>query len=259
MVSGLRYIRAANAAGTAWEQPITVDDVMDPGISNKLLEYEGNPAVIYSNGATQFHISLGSDPVGSSWHRELVYASASLSQFDAILLPGGIGVAVDDADTGVLVYKFAEIGGFNIQVGADVNMFSPNTGKNFYINLGVSGESPYAISLRSGSSKLQYSFAHDGTGQTWTAPALINVQGKVQSRAGTAALGLPWVCYQDGDTGILHSGHAVEPASNVWINEADVNDQPQTVGWIKMARAGVHPSVAWIDDAAKLLYFAAYY
>lgn len=259
LVSGLRYMRAANADGTAWSAPITIDDAMDPGIGNKLLEYEGNPAAIYSNGATQFHVSVASDPAGTSWHREFIYSSANLDRFDAQPLPGGIGVALDDDDTGALVYKFVTINGFDIAISDDALVYPPNTGQNYFIDLGISGDTPYLVTLRSGSNRLHYSFAHDETGQSWTAPALIGAPDKIGGRAGVAANGLPWICYQDGDTGYLHSYHAVEPRSNQWINETDVADTAQTIGWLRMSRAGIHPAVTWIDDVAKLVYYAVFY
>jgi hypothetical protein len=252
-------MRASNADGSVWTAPTTVDDFMDAGLSCKLIEFDGNPAAVYANGATQFHLSIASDPAGTFWHREFIYSSENPNRFAAAQLSGGIGVAIDDDDTGALVYKFIEISGATIQVGGGTDIFPPNTGESFYVELGTGDESPYALVLRNGSNKLYYSFAFDGTGQSWSVPTTINVEGTVNSRAGITAHGLPWVCYRDGNTGILKSCHALDPASNQWINAADVSDQPQTVGRIRMSLAGSHPAVAWIDDAAKLLFFAAYY
>jgi hypothetical protein len=259
-VGGLRYIRALDADGSIWDQPVTVDTIMDAGLVSRLVEYDGKPAAIFIDGGQTASICLAADAEGASWQpRVPVYSGTSDTRLSAAAVPGGIGVVVDNDSTGTLVYKMLEIDGLGVSVKDDVTMFTEGVDSNAYLHIGISGDMPYAISLRGGQKALYSTYALDSEGSGWTNPSELSLGGPVVAGAAVTAYGVPWVCYMDQGTDEYRSAYAEAPQSTTWINVDIVLDSFVNHSTPVMGQAGVHPCVAYLNISDSLIRFAAYY
>lgn len=260
VVTGLRFMHGTNSAGTAWTAPVTIDTQSYAGISSRLLEFEGKPLVVYSTGASEFCLSMAEDASGASWLPKVhISGSTDSFTFDAKVLPGGVGTAMEDEDTGGVDFYFAQISDGVATVMPREALIGDYISSSRSIDLGYCGGAPYLATTRASDNKLHYCFASGPTGGGWTAPASVALSGVVDKCSGTVAYGLPWVCYYDPSAGQLSSGHALEPASNLWVNEAAVTDSASGINYVKMAIAAGHPAVAYNVDESKTIFFAVYY
>ncbi|MBN2083171.1 PKD domain-containing protein [bacterium] len=64
--TAVRFARAANAAGSTWGGPVTVDGSANVGSNLSLFEVDGRPAVAYRAGLT-LRYCLAGDAAGTSW------------------------------------------------------------------------------------------------------------------------------------------------------------------------------------------------
>ena len=61
----LKYVRAVNASGTAWDTSITVD--VGAGYDNSLQVVNSNPAIAYSNQSGNLKYVRATNESGSAW------------------------------------------------------------------------------------------------------------------------------------------------------------------------------------------------
>ncbi len=114
---GLRFVRALDAAGTAWSPPVTVAPT-PPGEMVGLGDYGGSPGFFYrAGGVVTFY--RAADPSGSVWNAPVTVLSLDSAFFDSIMDPrnderiGGIAVAKIAGAPAVALWAAArlEIGG----------------------------------------------------------------------------------------------------------------------------------------------------
>ncbi len=257
------YMMATDPEGQAWDNWVIVYNGYT--FMSLLIEHAGKPVTGYRVGS-ELLLSPALDAQGGTWLPGVSQYGpiGQWNQETAIIsLPGGIGTATEDLSTGALQYIFAPVSGTSISPQAPVEVFPGGVGFNLALAIDVADGLPFVATRRSPSNKLYFSYAQDATGASWTTPDITGLSGSATHFNAVGAYGVPWVVYYDEDTGNLHSGHAREPQSGDWVNEANIMEitpaGSNAINWISMVRVGIHPAVCFRYGAADKIMYAVFY
>ena len=257
------YKGAIDSEGMQWNNQVLVFDGYT--FMALLTEHAGKPVAGYRSGG-QLLLSLALDAEGGTWLPgvEQYGPIGQWQQETAIIsLPGGMGTATEDLNSGALQFVYAQVSGTSISPQAPVTVFPGGVGYNLSLAIDMADGLPFVVTRRSPSNKLYFSYSEDSTGGSWTTPDITGLAGTASHFNAAGAYGVPWVVYYDDTTGFLGSGHASAPQSTSWTNEANILEIPpagsNAIYGIRMARAGIHPAVSFNHTAANSIIYAVFY
>jgi hypothetical protein len=201
--SNLAYVRATDADGTAWNNPIWIDSTGSVGGDPSLLIVNGFPAVSYydnTNGDLKYVRATNAD--GSSWGTPItVDASGLVGLYTTMQIVNGVPAIAyyDYTNRDVKYVQAADINGSSWNTAITVDNSSGDVGR--YISMQVVNGNPAITYFDNTNFKPKYVRATDANGSAWGAP--ITPEPSASNGTYTSLLvvnGLPAICYAGAGT-----------------------------------------------------------
>lgn len=200
----LRFVRATNANGSAWNAPLTLDSVGDTGKDCSLAVVNGNPAVSYFDTTnTALRYVRATDASGTAWGMPVTLDSTGITGTDTSLavVNGNPAISYRDGSNGFLRFIRAEDpdgSAWNTPLTLD-----DAGGTGLYTSLAIINGKPAVSYQDLNNADLRYIQAADADGTIWEAPLTIDFLNNVGSFTSLAEVnGRPAISYHkntDGD------------------------------------------------------------
>ncbi len=240
--SDVRFVRASDASGTAWQAPVTVDSADFVGIWATLAIVNGNPAICYYDASFQrIKYVRATDAEGTAWGAPVVVTASSGSNYSITVVDGMPAIAYGNGANEDLYYVRAtnangSAWGSPVLVDGMGNFDHPS------LRI-VNGRPAIAYS---GTAGLWYVRASDAIGSAWG--ARVNVDGSVFVDYGCSlevVNGNPAIAYHDATNGDLRYVRAVDVTGSAWGTRITV-DSAGIAGWFpSMAIVGGNPAISY--------------
>jgi hypothetical protein len=194
----LKYVRATNAAGSAWGTPVTVDSDGNVGQYASLAVVDGRPAIAYYDDTNDdLKYVRAWDASGSSWPTPLIvkYPGVVGQYASLAVVDGRPAIAYyDDSPNNDLKYVRA----FNASGGSWGPAFTVDSDGLGYASLAVLQGRPAIAYYGGPDSDLKYVRASDAYGSSWGTPVTVDSAGNVGQYASLAVVdGRPAIAYLD--------------------------------------------------------------
>ncbi len=153
-----------------------IDDMHDSRGPTNLLVVEGNPAIVYYNGADGGLLYVrANDPSGNSWGEPISVIDSYTYSFSAAIVNGNPAVAFQDSpNDGQLAYvRATDPSGSSW--GPSVTVNSTNYSGVYPCLCVVNGNPAISSFLDGGPYDLMYCRANDTNGNTWGAPVTVDL------------------------------------------------------------------------------------
>ncbi|MCB1187578.1 PKD domain-containing protein [bacterium] len=201
----LRFVRATNANGSAWNAPITLDSVGDTGRDCSLAVVNGNPAVSYFDTTnTSLRFVRATDASGTAWGTPLTLDSSGITgtYTSLAVVNGNPAISYRDGSNGYLRYIRAEDpdgGAWHTPLTLD-----DAGGTGLYTSLAIINGKP-AISYHDlSNTNLRYIQAADAEGTIWDMPLTIDFVDNVGQYTSLVEVnGRPAISYHSNTEGDL--------------------------------------------------------
>lgn len=258
----LMYIRADDAIGLSWGDPIAVDN--DDDIDGRWISMEivnGNPAISYQDGTNNDLMYVrASDASGLNW--EIPIAVDSDEDADGFttslkVIDGHPAISYHDRTNGNLMYVRAnDASGLSWSSSISVDNDSDIDGE--YSSLQVVNGFPAISYFDDTNDNLNYVRAEDIQGTNWGIP--IAVDNDSDRDGWTTSLeivdGYPAICYYDVTNANLNYVRALDVSGSFWGSVRVVDSDAQNDGlYCSMAIVDGHPAISYWDATNENLNF----
>ena len=260
----LKFVRASNAAGTAWDAPVTIDSTGDVGQYASLVVVDGNPAVAYydaTNGDLKY--VRATDATGSAWDSPVTLDSTGdVGQYISLaMVNGNPAVSYYDVTNEDLKFVRAnDTSGSSWGAGAAVDS-TGNVG-GFSSLVVVNGYPAIAyLDATGGFYVLKYVRATDASGASWDAPVPVDGGGDAGFFVSLALVnGNPAISYQDVVAGDLKYVRSIDVngTGTGWSSATIVTvDSAGSVGaYTSLATINSRPAISYYDTTGGNLKYA---
>jgi len=210
-ISSLKYVRAANPSGTAWNSPLVLDEG-SCGVFNSLTIVNGNPAVSYRHyGADELRYLRAADEGGVVWPDTPTVVESSHDPWYTCLLVLGETPAViyqNDPDGHLMFVRAKDANGdsWGQPLTLDDGGASGADTGQYVSGCLVQGLPAAAYLAGSPDGDLMYVVAKDQLGNSWNLPVRVDTGGGnwVGQYASLAVIsGHPAIAYYDMTAGVL--------------------------------------------------------
>jgi hypothetical protein len=263
----LMFVRATDAAGTAWGAPITVDtsgEVLGGNVS--LVEIFGNPAIAYQRLYHLYYVRSSSS-VGASWGApiEVDDDSANNGEYKSMaVVNGNPAIAYSVEDTNDLMYIRANntdgsswpASGLTVESDGKVGM---------YPSLAVVNGVPAIAYQHQGAGDLRYRTAKDANGAAWNDPVIVDEIGDVGRFASLEVVGgVPAIAYNlyqvnlDDPSICLMYAWAQNATGTLWNKPITADGRERVGEYITLLDVNGKPGIAYFDRDAGLRYAYPY-
>jgi hypothetical protein len=258
--SGLKYVRASNASGSAWTTtPITVTSTGNVG-ALALAVVDGRPAMAYYDGSPNYDLMYvrASDATGSSWSTTpiTVTSSGDVGKYASLeVVDGRPAIAYYDGSPNYDL-KYVRAGdaagdtwGTPFTVDSDGYVgYCPSLEV-------VDGRPAIAYWAWASDYLLKYVRASDATGDTWGTPLTVHSSGAAVDCVSLALVdGRPAIAYYGG--GDLKYVRASETTGDTWGTPLTVDSAGDVGLYASLAEVDGRPAIAHYDSTNGDLRFA---
>lgn len=204
----LKYVRATNVAGDAWESdPVLVDSAGDVGLHGSLLVVNGNPAISYQQV--------------TEWDQDFGFPIAGILKFVRALDSDG-----DSWGTPVVVEGTGYVGQ--------------------YTSLAIVDGVPAISYLDVTNGNLKFVRASDENGETWQAPLVVDSSASVgEYSCLTIVDGHPAIGYNDRTNDNLKFVRATNPQGTLWASPVAVAPVLSGDLDLSIAIVGGNPAISY--------------
>ncbi len=252
-IQNLRYVRATNAFGSAWNTPVTIDITGNVGEYTSLKEVNGNPAIAYydvTNGDLKY--VRATDVSGTTWGTPIVVeSSGDVGAYTCLkIVNGNPAIAYYDVTNGDLKYvRATDVSGtawgtpIVVESSGDVGT---------YPSLEVINGNP-AIAYRDvTNSDLKYIRATDASGTTWDTPVVLDAAGSLGNHISlVVADGNPAIAYRDITNQDLKYIRANDASGTTWNTSLTLDATGNVGNYAKLAIVNGKPSVVYCDNTVQ--------
>jgi hypothetical protein len=257
----LKYVRASNPGGTAWDTPVTPDSVGDVGVYASLAVVNGNPAISYYDQTNQeLKYIHANDINGTTWGAPVTVdtdGNVGMYTFLAVV-NGNPAISYVDYTNGYLKYIRAIDANGNAW-GTPVTP-DPAAGVNFTCPLVVVNGCPAIAYYDAGGLRLdlKYVRATDANGTTWGAPVTPDSVGDVGAQPSLVVVnGNPAISYNDAFNGDLKYVRADDANGTTWGAPVTPDSDGLTGYYSSMAIINGNPAISYFDPLKGLRYVEA--
>ncbi|MCD6282081.1 hypothetical protein J7J84_00530, partial [bacterium] len=260
----LVYVRATDALGMTWGEPVIVDD----GDENKVGPYtflavvNGHPAIAYYSWEDhKLKYVRADDANGDSWGSPLVLADARVGEFSEyglslVVVHEKPAIAYEGRDPDGLIYVRA----------LDAN--GDSWGSPILV-AGVYGTHEFSMALISGGPAisyydpwddflLKYVRAVDAEGSTWSSPVSLGYMSGGKSSLAEIN-GKPAISYASSEEyGSLCFVRALDPGGSAWGTPLIVGSELEDAGWPTLATVHGCPAISYCVNISTNRYALRY-
>jgi len=243
----LKYIRAANAAGSSWNAPVTIDSTGDVAFNDcSLAIVNGNPAISYFDYTNrELKYVRAADADGATWNAPVTIDTNWLisAQHTSLAVVNGKPAISYGFSTDLKYVRASDADGTTWNTPLAIDTLGAVGASN---SLAIVNGNP-AISYWYGSipRDLRYVRAADSDGTAWNAPVAIDTMTNVSRGTSLVVVnGKPAFSYVDGTTNKYVA--AADADGTTW-NATQVIDT--------FMPTGNENSLALIDDKPVIVYF----
>ncbi len=267
----LKYVRATDATGSAWGDPVVIDTVGDTGHDCKLVVVNGRPAITYQDFDNYvLRYVRASDATGSAWGTPLdVDATGFAGNFMHMQVVNGNPAIVHlywpiDGDSILKYVRASDADGsaWGSPVELATLLNPDDISDNF--NMAVINGNPAVVFADENAGPLSYRRAADANGSAWSSAVPIDA-GLVQWCDLIAdAGGRPCISYYEStggpgsETGVLRFVRASDGDGSSWGSAVDVDTNADTGFFNDMLLYQGRPVIAYYNllDGALMLALA---
>lgn len=245
----LKYVRAADADGDAWNAPVTADGDMGSGLHTSLAVVNGRPAVSYydvDNGRLKYVRAL--DSQGADWDTPVVVDADGDVGYDTslVVVNGHPAISYFDDTNGRLKYIRAADPDGTAWGGAVTADAGPGVG--WYTSLAVVGGRPAVSYYDIINEALKFVRADDAGGDVWGTPVQVDADGDVGYDTSLAVVnGHPAVSYYDLTNGDLKYVRAAVADGSGWDAPIRVDQSGDAGEYSSLAVIAGHPAISYFD------------
>jgi LPXTG-site transpeptidase (sortase) family protein len=247
----LRFIRAADTNGTAWNTPITVASTGDVGVYNSLEVVNGFPAISYYdywNGDLLF--IRATDANGTAWNAPITLDSTGdVGMYNSLAFINGFpAVSYYDFTNGDLKFIIAAAADgttWNTPMTLDS---TGNVGS--YTSLGMADGRPVISYYDATNGDLKYMYGSNALGTVWDPSMILDNTGNVGSFTSLALLndGSPAVSYYDTTNSALKFVRATDGYGYMWGLPLTLDDTGNVGSHTSLAVMNGVPAISYVDS-----------
>lgn len=245
--NSLKFVRATDAAGTAWGTPLTLDTDSDVGRWCSLAVIGGNPAVSYydsTNGDLKY--VRATDSAGTAWASPVVVTSDSfIGHYSSLQsVNGRPAIAYHHLQTGDVMYVRA-----NDATGTvwGVPVIADAVG-GFFTSLRVIAGNPAISYYASTGDDLGYVRALDADGSSWGTPVLVDTTGDVGGYSCLLEVsGNPAISYHHWANGDLKYVRATDATGGAWAAPLTLDSTGSVGQYTSLLLVAGQPAISYFD------------
>jgi PKD repeat protein len=251
----LKYVRATNAAGSAWGPVVTIATTNNVGRGTDLVEANGRPAVIYRNSTTnRFYYLRADDATGSSWTpaNQIELWNGGTSGADMEIIGGRPAVVFAvNSPTSLRYVRASNADGSAWNASQSVNAGGTNGGSTPAL-AEVNGMPAVAFFYWDSTAGIRYRRASNIDGTAWNTAINVasnaSVNDSYDSPAISVVNGNPAVLYhyRVGDSACYKRG--TDANGTAFGSEVVVKAGPQYASNTALIFIGSLPLAAYTDD-----------
>jgi hypothetical protein len=177
----LKYVRASNQNGGAWNTPLTFDSPGDDGMYSSLCLVDGNPAIsYYAFGSGNLKYVRASDQNGTAWNTPLALdITGDVGEYSSLcLVDGNPAISYfDDTNDDLKYIRASDASGSSWNTPLTVDS-SGEVGLHGSC-LCVVNDTPAISYYNWSNTHLMYIQASDATGSAWNTPLVVDSSNNV--------------------------------------------------------------------------------
>jgi len=262
----LRFIRAADTAGTDWSTPAVIVEAVGIDATTSLAAVGGSPAVAYDSGGEVFY-EIAVDAAGTDWSnasRE-IDGAAETGRWPSLAMVDGRPAVAFQRDTGDDELFFVRAGDATgngpWQVPAQLHADGASEGVGYYPSLAMVDGMPavsyeYYIAIGNADPYFVRASTAGGDAGTWDAPAPLSLDAAATiDGGGYSSLavigGVPQVAFYNYSDATLMHVRAQDASGSSWLQPEVVDDGnggANDVGmYASLVGVGGQPAIAYYD------------
>ncbi len=249
-IPALRFVRAADSSGSAWDAPVTVDSAGSPGFYNSLVIVNGRPAVSYcALGDVELRYCRASDADGSAWGTPQVLDSSDLTGLycSMTLINGLPAISYYDSNNGNLRFILASDSDGAAWAAPQTIDSSGDTGQ--YSCLKMVNGAPAVCYHYATDGDLRFLRASDPFGLAWPLPQTLDSTGFTGIWPSMEVVdGQPAIAYQDGSSGDLRYIRASDADGAVWSAAQSLDPGFNATETVSLELVKGKPAIAYCAD-----------
>lgn len=260
---GIRYARAADVHGTAWNTPVAIGLSGIWGRHPSLAVVNGNPAVAYADSATgKLKYRRASDAVGTAWNAAVTVNSslgATPRLVSLAMVNGNPAIAYSDSLADLYFIRATNADGTSWPA-TPVTVESTGTGAGDFGFLLIAGGNPAVAYIDLDTLDVKFVRAGNASGGSWGAPVFVTSMTGIGTTFSAAIVGgNPAVALVNAVNNRLEYTRAADANGAVWpapvsilSNLSSARRDPS------LAVIAGKPSVSYYDaDNGQMLYLRA--
>lgn len=250
----LYYVRATDALGTAWGDPVLIDSVNDTGHDGVLLVVNGKPAVCYQDFDSESLLyAQATDALGETWGTPVsVDATGETGNYPSMAIVNGAPAIAHlywpAAEANSILRYVRATDADGTAWGSPVDLATLANPSEIYGNwsLAVVNGRPAVAYCDEPAGALHLRRASDSDGTAWDPAGDLGVAGQMPDLA-LDSTGFPCVAYYDSNFGVLRYVRASNIDGSAWDAAVLVDDRSNT---------GLGVDIAMLDGKPALAYYS---
>jgi len=247
----LKYVRASNAEGTAWNTPVTVDSGGEVGQYTSIIMVNGHPAISYYDiKKKKFKYVRASNAEGTAWNTPVTVDSVPVGEvgkYTSMIIVDGnpaISYSFDDAGASSLKYvRASNVNGtaWNTPVTVD-NKLTLDEKMSMII---VDGNP--AIGYCDDGMRVKYVRASNVKGTAWNTPVIVVSQDAFAPTSMIIVNGNPAICYKNwiDSYSLIRYVRASNAKGTAWNTPVRVGSEFETAWFLSMALVNGNPAISY--------------
>ena len=245
----LKYVRATDASGTAWDTPVSVDTAGIVGSYTSLAVVDGNPAISYydqTNGDLKYVRAL--DSAGIAWSTSVAVDTAGVVGWYTSLtvVDGNPAISYyDSTNTDLKYVRGTDSTGtaWAAPVAVDTAGFVGS-----HTSLAVVDGNPAISYYDNTNGDLKFVRAMDSSGTAWAAPLAVDTAGFDGFYTSLAVVnGNPAISYYDATNGDLKYVRATDASGTAWDTPLAVDTAGDVGQYTSLAVVDGNPAISYYD------------
>jgi PKD repeat protein len=269
---GIAYVRAEDAIGETWQEPVIVAPYYD--ISAIAINVQDHPTVVFSKLVEEIEPGIdersllflrAGDPAGTTWDQPVAIATVVTSDPPSLGWGNPLAVLIiQDKPTyfGSAYSDPMRCIRADDELGSSWSApYDAGTNYNTYFSKRLVVVGGLAAKVSSGSKDLKYFRALDAGAEEWSAPILIDEHEKATASVRLLeAAGHPAVVYYDEGTDDLRYRRALNPEGTTWGEPVVISAQTYNLSGYSIEFAAIinaRPAMLYMDRVLNELLFVA--
>ena len=244
----LKFVRATDTNGSAWDTPKIVDSSANVGAFSSLATINGHPAISYSDSSTgALKFARSANAIGSIWSTPVTVdtAGAGALYTSLAVVNGRPAVSYYKSQTGDLAFAIASDASGTSWNSPVTVASTGNVGA--YTTLLVVNGNPAISYYDLTNADLKYVRASSANGNSWASPVTVDSTGAVGAFASMAIVnGNPAISYYDETNRTLKFARASDVSGLNWSTRVVAD---------RTANTGSHTSLAIVNGNPAISYY----